>query len=415
MKSELNKTAKSDVFSHLTRRDIFKATGLGALASLLGCAAGGRLTLRKRIKIPTYESLGVKTPINCTGTITSLGGSLELPEVKMAMEEASKHYVRIDELMECVGRRLAELTGAEWGCVTSGAAGAMVAATAACIAGTDPKKMALLPITTGMKNEVLVHVSHRHGYDRAIWMVGAKMIEVKSANEMEASINDRTAMIDVLGEILDRSEISLEDMVRIGKKHNIPVMVDAAAERPDVPNVYIEAGVDLVAYSGGKCLRGPQCTGLLLGRKDLVKAAFLNISPHHSIGRPMKVGKEEIMGVLAAMEMWVNGRDHKAEWKEWERKLKYISDKVTSIQTVKTEVILPQLRSNIAPRLSITWDRKTVRITSREVREKLFNGEPCIEMPASGNGMSIMSYMLEPGDEVSVGRRLREILSESVG
>ena len=414
MKSQLSITTKSGFIGYLTRREIFKATGLSTLVSFLGCTSVRRLSLPERIKISTYKSLGVKTPINCTGTMTSLGGSLELPEVKMAMEEASKHYVRMDDLMECVGRRLAELTGAEWGCVTSGAACAMFAATAACIAGADPEKMALLPDTTGMKNEVLVPVTHRHIYDRAIWMVGAKMIEVKTAVEMEAAVNDHTVMIAVLGEILDRSDISLEDMVRIGKKHNIPVMVDAAAERPDVPNVYIKAGVDLVAYSGGKCLRGPQCAGLLLGRKDLVKAAFLNISPHHSVGRPMKVGKEEIMGTLASMEMWVNRRDHKAEWKEWERKLRYISEKVTSISTVKPEIILPQLRSNVAPRLSITWNQKMVKISPGEVRKKLFSGNPCIEMPASRNGMSIMSYMLEPGDEMPVGRRLYEVLSQAV-
>jgi len=203
-------------------------------------------------------------------------------------------------------------------------------------------------------------------------------------------------------------------MVRIGKKYGIPVMVDAAAERPDVPNVYLEAGADLVCYSGGKCMRGPQSAGLLLGRKDLVQAAFLNISPHHTLGRPMKVGKEEIMGMLAATEMWVNGRDHKAEWKEWERKLKHISDAVTSIPTVTTEVVQPDRPSNYAPRLSITWDQNKVKITPGEVNEKLYDGNPGIEMPYGSRGMTIMSYMLEPGDEVPVAKRLKEVLSGAV-
>ena len=231
---------------------------------------------------------------------------------------------------------------------------------------------------------------------------------------MDAAVTDRTAMIAVLGEILDKSEISLEDMVRIGKKHGIPVMVDAAAERPDVPDIYIKAGVDLVTYSGGKCLRAPQCTGILLGRKDLVQAAFLNISPHHSLGRPMKVGKEEIMGALAAMEVWVHGRDHQAEWKEWERKLKYISDAITSIPAVTTRITLPERRSNMAPSLSISWDQGRVRITPQVVHEQLLAGEPSIHIPANGNDLSIMSYMMEPGDEIPVARRLQEILSRAV-
>ena len=231
---------------------------------------------------------------------------------------------------------------------------------------------------------------------------------------MESKVSDKTAMLDVWGEVLDTSMIKLEDIVRIGKKYGVPVMVDAAAERPDVPDRYIKAGADLVAYSGGKCLRGPQSAGLLLGRKDLVKAAFLNISPHHALGRPMKVGKEEILGMLAAIEMWVHGRDHKAEWAEWERKLKYISDAVSSIPSVKTEVLMPTRRSNVAPSLSITWDQNTVKISPRDVGEQLYNGEPGIEMSYSGMGMTIMSYMLETGDEIPVAKRLHEVLSKAV-
>ena len=338
-----------------------------------------------------------------------------LPEVVQSIEEANKHYVRMDELMEGVGRRLAELTGAEWGIVTSGAAAAMFAGTCACVAGADPEKMALLPDTTGMKNEVLIPQGHRHIYDRAIWMVGVRMIEVDSPGAMEAAINDRTALISVLGEILDHSGIPLEDMIGIGKKHAIPVMVDAAAERPDVPDRYIRAGADLVAYSGGKCLRGPQGTGILLGRKDLVKAAFLHVSPHHALGRPMKAGKEEIMGALAAMEMWVHGRDHRAEWREWERKLISIRDRINSLPSVVARIKGPELRSNVAPTLAISWDQKILKITPREASEQLYSGEPAIDMPFEDTGLTIMSYMLEPGDDVHVGRRLQEVFSQAAG
>jgi len=399
--------------TRVSRRSFFKSGGLAALAGFSGYPSS-RPAEASRIAIPTYQSIGVRPIINCWGTHTNRGGSLMLPEVMQAMEEANKHYVRMDELMEGVGKRLAELTGAEWGIVTSGAAAAMFAGTCACVAGADPEKMALLPDTRGMKNKVLVPKGHRHIYDRAIWMAGVTMIVVDSLRAMEAAINDSTAMISVLGEILDQSEISLEAMVSCGKKHGIPVMVDAAAERPDVPDRYIKEGADLVAYSGGKCLRGPQGAGILLGRKDLVKAAFLNVSPHHAVGRPMKVGKEGIMGTLAAMEMWVHGRDHKAEWREWERKLTSISNKINFIPSVFSKMNNPELRSNVAPTLSISWDQKIVKITPREASEQLYDGEPAIEMPFEDAGLTIMSYMLEPGDELWVGRRLYEVLSQAV-
>ncbi|MBT4484803.1 MAG: aminotransferase class V-fold PLP-dependent enzyme [Candidatus Latescibacteria bacterium] len=398
----------SEFLGRFKRRDLFKGTGLVALTGLFGCKEK-TISRTPCITIPTYKSIGVKPFINCSGTITRLSGSLMLPEVKMAMEEASKSYVVIDELMDSVGKRLAELTGAEWGCVTSGCAAALVAGTAACVTHGNTEKMALFPGFPGMKNEVLVQSSHRMVYDRSITMVGMKMIHVDTKEEMGKAINERTAMIFIFGTALDREGISLEDMVSIGKKHGIPVMVDAAAERPDVPNVYIEAGVDLVGYSGGKCMRGPQASGLLLGRKDLVQAAHLNMSPHHAIGRPMKVGKEEIMGLLAAVELWIIGRDHKAERKEWERRFAYINDKITQIPTVKTKVNEPRGRSNVSLRLSISWDEKTVKISRSDMSMQMRDGEPRIL-----GGPSLSAYMMEPGDEIPVAQRIYEILSSAV-
>jgi len=412
MALNINKTIGRLLPGGMNRRTFFKGAGAAALAGTTGCGTAPKHT--PQISIPTYESIGARPIINCMGTLTNRGGSLMLPEVMMAMEEANKHYVRMDDLMAAVGKRLGELTGAEWGCVTSGCAGAMFASTCACITGGDTEKMLRLPDTTGMKNEVIVPKDQRHIYDRSIWMTGAKMIEVETAEDMEKAVSDRTCMLDVWSEVLGSSKIKLDDIVRIGKKHGIPVMVDAAAERPDAPNVYIKAGADLVCYSGGKCLRGPQSAGILLGRKDLVQAAFLNIAPHHAIGRPMKVGKEEIMGALAAVEMWINGRDHDAEWKEFERKLAHISSSISTIPSVATEVIPPSRPSNNAPRLSITWDRETVKISPTEVGDQLYNGDPAIEISASGRGLSIMSYMLEEGDEIPVGRRLNEVLSAAV-
>ena len=417
MKAQFPETKSLKVSNRLNRRDLFKGAGVAALTGLAGCSTPSNLDSSKqapRIPIPTYESIGLRPVINCVGTVTSLGGSLMPPEVKMAMEEASNRYIPMTELIEAAGRRIAELTGAEWGCVTSGAAGSLVAAAAACVAGTDPEKMAQLSDTTGMKNELIgikPHIGPFKGYIQAVQL---KMSEYDTLDELEAAINANTAIIAIWGEILCEGDVKLEDIISIGKKHNIPVLVDAAAERPDVPNVYIEAGADLVVYSGGKCMRGPQCAGLLFGRKDLVHAASRNIAPYGGIGRVSKVGKEEIMGVLAALDLWVNGLDHEAAWKDWERKLKHIADEVSSITTVKTEVIQPHRPSNYAPRLTVTWDQNTVKVNPQEVEEQLDRGEPRIKMRPSGDGMLIMSFMIEDGDEIHIGRRLSEILSGAV-
>ncbi|MBT4482537.1 MAG: aminotransferase class V-fold PLP-dependent enzyme [Candidatus Latescibacteria bacterium] len=260
-----------------------------------------------------------------------------------------------------------------------------------------------------MKNECIIPTNHRTGFDRSIRMVGVKIIEVDTLEEMEAAINSRTSMIFVLGRSLDgeRGEsLTLEDMVRIGKKHDIPLLVDASAERFDCPNPYIKAGVDLVAYSGGKHLFGPQCTGLLLGRKDLVQAAARNMAPNGGFGRPMKVGKEEILGVLAACDAWVK-RDHDAEWKEWERMLNYIAGKLEGIPTVTTEIVLPQGRSNYYPKLLINWDQNSVKITPREVTSQLENGVPRI----SSAGNRIIPVTMVTGEEKPVAHRFYEILS----
>ena len=365
-----------------------------------------------RIAIPTYEAISVRPLINCRGTYTIISGSLMLPEAVEAMTRAAAQYVHLDELMDRVGARLAELTGAEWGIVTSGCAAALCQVTAACVAGGDPEKMARLPDCTGMKDEVIVQPSHRNVYDHAIRMVGVRMVEVVTRADLEAAISTRTAMFSVFGDAADRGEISVKEMAEIGHRHGIPTLVDAAAERPGVPNRYLQDGADAVAYSGGKCLRGPQSSGLVLGRKDLLQAAFLNGAPHHALGRPMKVGKEEIMGLLAAVEMWLQ-RDHDAEWKQWEGSLGRISDAISHIPTIQTEV-RQRGRSNVAPTLSIRWDGEAVGITPVEVRKKLSEGTPRIEMPGGRDGLGIMPYMMEPGEDRIVARRLREILEEAV-
>jgi L-seryl-tRNA(Ser) seleniumtransferase len=402
---------KNRFLSLFTRRAFFRGGGLAALAGMSGSSSAGA---KKPGKATSYESLGVRPVINCYGTMTILSGSLQLPEVNVAMEEAARHYVHMDELMEAAGKRLAELTGAEWGGVFSGAAGALTASTAACMTGADPEKMALLPDVSSLRHEVLIHRSSRNVYDRSVWMTGAKMVEVRNAEEMDQKAGDKTAAIYLLGEGLDgTTEITLEQVVAVGKKHGIPIIVDAAAEQPNVPNMYLTAGCDLVAYSGGKCLRGPQSAGLLLGRKDLIQAAFLNNAPHHSFGRPMKVGKEEIVGMVTAVEMWVRHRDHAAEAKEFERRMNYIRDRITAIPGVTATVNLPRRRSNVAPTLSIAWDRNKVKISPDDAHTELREGSPRIWMPSSGRGLNIMSYMMEKGEEVIVAKRLKEIFTKA--
>jgi uncharacterized pyridoxal phosphate-dependent enzyme len=409
---------KKQPVNRLSRRTFFKGAGLAAAAGISGCEKPAGFSVQAdRIPIPTYESINVTPLINCRGTYTAMSGSLMLPETRKAMIKASERYVMIEELMNGVGARISEMTGAEWGIVTSGCAAALFAATAACVAGTDRELQARLPMPPNvkdMKNECIMCKSHRNGYDRAVRMLGVNIIEVETKEEMEAAVNERTAMILIMGQSIKTGTITFENMIAIGKKNNIPVLVDAAAERPDVPNMYLQGGADLVAYSGGKCLRGPQSSGLLMGRKDLCQAAFRNISPHGGMGRPMKVGKEEIMALLTALDLWINGRDHAAERKEWDRRFAYISDKVTQVASVKTEVVEANTRPNNAPTLHITWDPNTVKIEPREVAKQLTEGSPRIVLFTGENGVRIMSYMMEPDDEIPVASRIHEILSSAV-
>ena len=361
--------------------------------------------------ISTYADLGVRPFINCIGTITTLSGSLALPEVRQAMNEAATGYVKIAELMDAVGRRIAELMQCEYGLVTAGCAAALTQVTAACVAGDDSEKIARLPDTEGMKNEIIVQKSHRVGYDRAVTAVGTHFVEIETPAELEAAYSEHTAMIFIFGDAAERGQISVKDMAASGHAHGVPSFVDAAAERPDAPNWYLEQGVDAVAYSGGKCLRGPQASGLVLGRKELLHAAFLNGCPHGSIGRPMKVGKEEIMGLLAAVEQWMV-RDHQAEWKEWERRLAVIATAATTFPTVKTSISQPG-RSNVTPHMSISWDTGHLGLTGSEVATQLAAGEPRIELGGGDNGISINPYMMEEGDAEKVAQRVTEILGNT--
>ena len=292
--------------------------------------------------------------INCRGTFTIIGGSVERPEVRAAMDRAARHFVQIDELAEAVGRRFAELTGAEWGMVSAGCAAGMKHVTVACVTGGNPEKLVRIPDLTGLdKTEVVIPRSSRNVYDHAIRNVGVKMVTVETIQELENALNPRTAMIYLLADNGPGSgPMALEEVVRIAKPKNIPILVDAAAEILTIPNVHLQRGATIVAYSGGKAICGPQCAGLLLGRKDILQSAWQASAPHHGPGRDNKVGREETLGMLAAVEAWVK-RDHAGEWKTWLSWLDTIGKRVSTIDGVRTTLREPTDLSNKSPSLAI--------------------------------------------------------------
>jgi uncharacterized pyridoxal phosphate-dependent enzyme len=374
-----------------------------------------------------YTRLGVKTVINCRGTWTYLSGSLEFPEVRQAQVEASQHFVNMLELQRAVGRRLSDLTGAESGIVTSGAAGAMSAATAGCMAGTDDKHIWQLPDTTGLKHEVIM-MGGRSAFDSAIRLTGAKLVLAYSLEELANAINDNTAMIYTtdLGEKLQRE-------LAVAKDRKIPMLLDDAAGIPPADNakLYARMGIDLYAFSGGKGLCGPQCSGLLLGRKDLVEAALLNCSPREgAVCRPMKVGKEEIVGCLTALETWLK-IDEKKLYAEWNGRVDRIRKLVDTVPRVKSDIYIPE-DGNRYPTLKISWDQQAWGYSLSDCVRELRQGNPIIEVAGVDNPslvtavregnpnskerkdadhLELVSMTINPGEEIIVGQRLRAILS----
>jgi seryl-tRNA(Sec) selenium transferase len=367
-----------------------------------------------------FRSLGVEPLINCMGTFTIIGGSLERESVRKAMDAASHAFVQYDELAAGIGQRLAELTGAEWGMVSAGCASCLKQATLACVTGGNPEKLIRVPYLTGLeKTEVVIPRSSRNVYDHAIRNVGVKVIDVDTPEEMEAALNRRTAMIYVLasGSSATGQPLSVENIVRIAKPHNIPVLVDAAAEDLTVPIVHLQRGATLVAYSGGKAFCGPQCSGLLFGRKDLVEAAWYASAPHHGPGRDNKVGREEMIGALAAIEAWKTF-DHKAQWATWLSYLDTVSKSVTRVDGVSATVRNPRGLSNNSPVLVIGWDPQKLHITGEELAEEVGRNKPRIAL-AFGNDRAsgqtqirITAGQMQPGEDKVVADRLYGILSQ---
>ena len=418
----------------LNRRQLFRLAGItgagGVLHAPSSSAAqrkGATAPLARQPENDVYRTIGVRPLINGRGTFTIIGGSVELPEVRAAKSAANQQYAHLDELMDAVGRRLGELTGAEWGMVSAGCAAAMSHATAACVAGGNPDLHVRIPNLAGFpRDEVIIPAHSRNVYDAAIRAVGVRIVEVETPEALELAIGPRTAMIYIFATTrTDAGPMSTEAIARIARAHGVPVLVDAAAEILTIPNIHLHRGATLVAYSGGKYIRGPQSAGLLLGRKDLVRAAWVHSAPHHGYARSMKVGREEMIGMLVAVESWVK-RDHAAEWREWVARARHIADAVSTMPgiTAAVEEEPTEGLSNRTPRAAIRWKSAERGCTGADASDELYNGEPRIAIVAGsgGNGaagrddqtdtgIAVVTAMMAAGDEKIVARRIVEVLS----
>ncbi|HMC88218.1 MAG TPA: hypothetical protein VKI17_01660 [Gemmataceae bacterium] len=401
----------------MTRRGILKS---GAGLALGGVLGSGHQAQPAPPKASVYETLGVKHVINATGTVTILGGSLMPPEVVNAWMEASRHFVNLAALQDRVGKRLARLFGVEAALVTTGAAGALFLATAAAVTGGKPDLIKRLPDSSGMKNEVILQKAHHSCYDHQLTGVGVKLIDVESAADVAKAVTKRTALMFFMNFAEREGRIQRGQWLELARTHTLPTLLDAAADVPPVARLseYNHMGFDLVVFSGGKALRGPNNTGLLLGRKDLIDAAKRNTNPHcGTIGRMMKVSKEDMVALLAAVERYVH-TDHEAEWREWERRIDVIEQALSNIPTLQCERIVPPIANHV-PHLILTWDEKRLKLTRERLTRKLAAGDPSIQLGrVSGTGdrgVLISVLTLQPGEERIVAERVGALLSRASG
>jgi L-seryl-tRNA(Ser) seleniumtransferase len=400
----------------ISRRRLLKSlSGLPVVGGLFGTgmitagSSPGRVLQRDY-----FKELGVRTFINAAGTYTSMTGCLMPEEVTDAIKYATGDYVNLDDLQDKVGERIAELLQCEYATVTAGCFSAITLGTAGVLSGMDNDKVVQIPDLTGMKSEVIMQKSHEIGYAHAIRNTGAKLVLVETREELDEAINENTAMLWFLNYANPNGEIKYEEWVQVGKEHGIPTFIDCAADVPPAENLwkFTKMGFDLVGFSGGKGLRGPQSAGLLLGRRDLIEAARLHAPPRgNTVGRGMKVNKEEILGMLVALELYLN-KDHQKEWALWESQIQMISDAAASVEGVSTEIHVPEIANHV-PSLNITWDDKKVRITGEEARAKLREGHPSIQVMGGKESLSVTTWMMQPGQERVVAHRIKEVLQEA--
>ena len=396
------------------RRFLEVVSGLPLVGGLIEAGATPAMAAPQHAARDYFRELGVRPFINAAGTYTAMTASLMPPQVIEAITYASKQYVMLDELHDRVGARIATLLQCEGAMVTSGAASALTLGTAAVLTGTDPRKVVDLPNLAGMKSEVIIQKAHRFGYDHAVRNCGVRLVEVETREEMERAIGPQTAMMLFYNNNNTEGRIRDEEFVQIARTHGVPTLNDAAADVPPVDNLwkYTKMGFDLVAFSGGKGLRGPQSAGLLLGRKDLIAAARLNAPPNgNTVGRGMKVNKEEMVGMLAALELYL-ATDHAAEQREFEARAEAIRNGVAGVPGVTADIFVPEVANHV-PHVRISWDAAAKGMTPADTVNRLRAGEPSIGTRSEGDAVIIGVWMMRPGEEKIVARRLRDVLQQN--
>ena len=364
-----------------------------------------------------YEELGVSTVINAEGTMTVLGGSLPRPEIESVMAQAGRHFVSIAELEIQAGRRIAEMLKLPEGytaAVTSGAAAGMQSGLAGILTGNKQAFIQQLPDLGGMKSEVIIQKSHRNPFDHQLRSTGVKLVAIETREQLHDAINERTAMMHFSNFADAAGQIKVDEWLKLAQENKIPAMIDAAADTPPVSNLwrFAHMGYDLIVFSGGKAIRGPQCAGLLLGRNELVANALLNNSPHEdTLGRSQKVGKEEIVGMVKALELYLS-EDQEALWNEWQNRLEVISRQITKVQGVSTAFFVPDVANHV-PHMQITWESK-ISLTKEQASELLRTAKPSIVMGGGEGkpGLVMNSFMLQPGEEQIVARQLAKLFRE---
>ncbi|HXH99572.1 MAG TPA: aminotransferase class V-fold PLP-dependent enzyme [Sphingobacteriaceae bacterium] len=402
----------------MKRRDLLKGLTLLPLAGgVLSSkdSLGSVLSPLPSPKRDLFKELGVRTFINGRGTITFMTGSLMHDEVLDTIRNTSKSFCMIDELQDKVGAKIAEWTHAEAATVTSGAFSALMLGMAGVLSGLDAKKAAMIPNLegTGMKTEVIMQKGHEIGYNHAFSNCGVKVIMIDGVEELERTISDKTALMHFLNATANSGKINHEEWVRIARKHNIPTMIDMAADVPPVENLwkFNDMGFDLVCCSGGKAIRGPQSSGILMGKKDLIAAARLSAAPRaNTIGRGHKVNKEEILGLYVAIERFIKTADR--DWKMWENQIAHIENTVKTIKGVSTRAFVPPFANHV-PTLEVKWDPEVIKLTTQQMQLNLRNGNPSIEINPGNNSIQIATFVMIPGEEKILAKRLKEELSKT--
>jgi len=376
-----------------------------------------------------YAELGVQPIINAAGTLTGLGGSLMPPEVVEAMDAAARAFVDMNELHLAAGKRIADLIGVEAAHVCACASAGITLMAAACMAGTDKRRIAQLPDTTGMKDKFVVQHAHRNPFDQALRLAGGSFVEVNpDAQELQSAITDNVAAVYyTIAWFCNAPALPLPQVAQIAHKAGVPVIVDAAAEVPPVENLsrFLQEGADLVTFSGGKAIRGPQSSGLILGSRELIEACRLNDSPNMSVGRPMKASKEAIAGLVKAIEMYVS-QDHAAEMAAWEYKVNYILTALSGLEHVHVSKKFPYGIGQQIPHVAITWDEQALGLSCQELQQRMRQGHPPIAVQMVSPDtytwsdfkraeIRVHPHTLQDGEEVVVALRLREELSDNRG